>query len=161
SSGKLYVLVGNDWEGYWPATTWLSENGFREDLPLAETQRGTAFEVWSLVGEASERFVLPTQVMLAARSLGRNDGKSHFRAVQRDTRKDCVPERTLNPAGRERLVRPPTRHLLIATRPGCGLWSMFFQVVGLIRYAECHDLEPVVYFNDATCWWSPDGYNSS
>jgi hypothetical protein len=161
SSGKLYVLVGNDWEGYWPATTWLSDNGFREDLPLVETQRGTAFEVWSLVGEAGERFVLPTQVMLAARSLVRNDGQRHFRAVQRDARKDCVLERTLNPAGRERLVRPPTRHLLIATRPGCGLWSMFFQVVGLIRYAKAHDLEPVVYFNDATCWWSPDGCNGS
>jgi hypothetical protein len=53
------------------------------------------------------------------------------------------------------------RHLLIATRPGCGLWSMFFEVVGLIRHAERHGLEPVVYFNGATCWWSPDGYNGS
>jgi len=53
------------------------------------------------------------------------------------------------------------RHLLIATRAGCGLWSMFFQVVGLIRYAERHGLEPVVYFNDATCWWTHDGYNGS
>jgi hypothetical protein len=54
-----------------------------------------------------------------------------------------------------------SRHLLIATRARCGLWSMFFQVVGLIRYAERHGLEPVVYFNGATCWWSPDGYNGS
>lgn len=38
---------------------------------------------------------------------------------------------------------------------------MFFQVVGLIRYAERHGLEPVVYFNEATCWWGPDGYNGS
>jgi hypothetical protein len=38
---------------------------------------------------------------------------------------------------------------------------MFFQVVGLIRHAERHGLEPVVYFNDATCWWSHDGYNGS
>jgi hypothetical protein len=38
---------------------------------------------------------------------------------------------------------------------------MFFQVVGLIRYAEQHGLEPVVYFNDATCWWGSDGYNGS
>jgi hypothetical protein len=50
-------------------------------------------------------------------------------------------------------------HLLIATRAGCGLWSMFFQVIGLIRYAEQHRLEPVVYFNAHTCWWSPEGYN--
>jgi hypothetical protein len=131
--GKMYALVGNDWEGYWPATTWLSENGFREDLPLVETQRGTAFEVWSLVGEAGERFILPTQIMLAADRL----------------------------VGWKRVVRLPTRHLLIATRPGCGLWSMFFEVIGLIRYAERHDLEPVVYFNDATCWWSQDGHNGS
>lgn len=131
--GKLYALVGNDWEGYWPATTWLSENGFREDLPLVETRRGTAFEAWSLAGEAGERFVLPTQVMLAADRLVLNN-------VQR---------------------RSPTRHLLIATRPGCGLWSMFFEVIGLIRYAERHGLEPVVYFNDQTCWWSQDGHNGS
>jgi hypothetical protein len=79
TSGKLYVLVGNDWEGYWPATTWLSEKGFKEDLPLVETQRGTAFEVWSLVGEAGECFVLPTQVMLAADRLVGIDGQRHSR----------------------------------------------------------------------------------
>lgn len=77
--GKLYVLVGNDWEGYYPATTWLSEQGFKEDLPLVETRRGTAFEVWSLVGGASGRFVLPTQVMLAAARLVKNDGQRHSR----------------------------------------------------------------------------------
>ena len=54
-----------------------------------------------------------------------------------------------------------SRHLLIATRPDCGLWSMFFQVIGLLRYAERHGLEPVVYFNAGTCWWDPDGYNGS
>ena len=37
---------------------------------------------------------------------------------------------------------------------------MFFQVVGLIRYAERHGLEPVVYFNAATCWWNHE-YNGS
>jgi 2-O-methyltransferase len=66
TAGKLYALVGNDWEGYYPATTWLVEEGFKEDLPLVETRRGNAFEVWSLVGEAGRRFVIPTQVMLAA-----------------------------------------------------------------------------------------------
>ena len=38
---------------------------------------------------------------------------------------------------------------------------MFFQVVGLIRYAEWHGLEPIVYFNRTTCWWSDEGYNGS
>ncbi|HEX6464417.1 MAG TPA: hypothetical protein VFZ98_08190 [Vicinamibacterales bacterium] len=51
--------------------------------------------------------------------------------------------------------------MLIATRPGCGLWSMFFQVIGLVRYAERYGLEPVVYFNAGTCWWSADGHNGS
>jgi hypothetical protein len=55
----------------------------------------------------------------------------------------------------------PSRHLLIAARHNCGLWSMFFQVIGLIRYAERHGLEPVVYFNQGTCWWSHNGYNGS
>lgn len=54
-----------------------------------------------------------------------------------------------------------TRHLLIATRASCGLWSMFFQVIGLIRHAEREGLEPVVYFNAGTCWWSQEGYNGS
>jgi len=75
TSGKLYVLVGNDWDGYYPATEWLSEHGFRENLPQVETRRGTGFEVWSLAGEAGERFVLPTQVMLAAERLVRNNGR--------------------------------------------------------------------------------------
>jgi hypothetical protein len=136
---KLYVLVGTDWEGYWPATTWLIDKGFKENLPPAETRRGTAFEVWSLTGEAGDRFVLPTQVMLAARDLVKDDGQSR----------------------RKRVAPPPTRHLLIAPRHKTGLWSMFFQVIGLIRYAERHGLEPVVYFNEATCWWSREGYNGS
>jgi hypothetical protein len=69
--GKLYVLVGNDWYGYYPASAWLRQAGFREELPLVETQRGTGFEVWSLVGDTGESFLLPTQVMLAARQLVR------------------------------------------------------------------------------------------
>ena len=146
SSGKLYVLVGNDWTGHHLATEWLSHTGFREALPLVETQSKTGFEIWSLVAEAGEHFVLPTQVMLAANGLVRNNGQHNFR----------VAERLAEPA-----VAPPGRHLVIATRHNCGLWSMFFQVIGLIRYAERHGLEPVVYFNDATCWWSPDGYNGS
>src|SRR5436190_13960485 len=53
------------------------------------------------------------------------------------------------------------RHLLIAARADCGLWSMFFQVIGLIRYAERCGLEPIVYFNAATCWWCEGGYHGS
>jgi Glycosyl transferase family 2 len=66
TTGKLYVLVGNDWDGSSSATAWLGQTGFREGLPVLTTRRGTGFEVWSLVGEAGERFVLPTQVMLVA-----------------------------------------------------------------------------------------------
>ena len=161
TAGKLYALVGNDWDGYWPLTTWLSEHGFREDLPSVETWRGTGFEVWSLVGEAGGRFVLPTQVMLAADRLVVSNGQHHFRAADADGSNDCITGRCLDPNGRERAPRTPARHLLISARHNCGLWSSFFQVVGLIRYAERHDLEPVVYFNDAACWWSQDGYNGS
>jgi hypothetical protein len=142
----LYVLVGNDWAGHQLNIEWLSQNGFREALPLVETQSKTGFEIWSLVAEAGEHFVLPTQVILAANGLVRNNGQHNL----------CVPERRTEAA-----VSVPARHLLIAARHNCGLWSMFFQVIGLIRYAERHGLEPVVYFNDATCWWSPDGYNGS
>lgn len=71
TQGKLYVLVGNDWHGYERATQWLWEMGFKERLPLVETERGTGFEVWSLVAEAGERFTIPTQVMLVADKLVR------------------------------------------------------------------------------------------
>ncbi len=73
SAGKLFVLVGTDWEGYGPASTWLREVGVREPLPLVETLRGTAFEVWSLLGETGERFVIPTQVMLVSDHLERRE----------------------------------------------------------------------------------------
>jgi hypothetical protein len=66
TAGKLYVLVGDDWGGQYMATEWLRRMGFREGLPKVKTARGSGFEVWSLAGEAGERFVLPTQVMLAA-----------------------------------------------------------------------------------------------
>jgi len=69
--GKLYVLVGNDWEGHEPATAWLYQTGFRESVPAIQTQKGTGFEVWSLVGEPGDRYVLPTQVMLVADHLVR------------------------------------------------------------------------------------------
>jgi hypothetical protein len=155
--GKLYVLVGNDWAGYHTNTEWLSQQGFREDLPLVETEVRTGFEIWSLVAQAGERFVLPTQVMLAANELVKTNG--HF--AKAESSKACSDDRCLNPNGRARAARASTRHLLIAPRHNCGLWSSFFQVIGLIRYAERQGLEPVVYFNAATCWWSPEGYNGS
>lgn len=169
SSGKLYVLVGTDWDGHRPSTEWLMSRGFREALPLVETERQTAFEVWSIVAEAGERFVLPTQVMLAANCLISSNGQQQSAVAEPQpgsASEDSPMELAPNPAGSdysraEGIVRPPTRHLLIAARYNCGLWSMFFQVIGLIRYAERHGLEPVVYFNEATCWWSRDGYNGS
>jgi len=67
--GKLYVLVGTDWDGYHPATAFLRRHGYREPLPCVRTRSGTGFEVWSLVGEMGETVELPTQVMLVAREL--------------------------------------------------------------------------------------------
>lgn len=75
TSGKLYVLVGNDWAGHYANTEWLRHTGFREALPLVETESKTGFEIWSLVAEAGERFVLPTQLMLAAGELVRNSDR--------------------------------------------------------------------------------------
>jgi hypothetical protein len=69
TAGKIYVLVGNDWYGHLPATEWLNKNGYKEDIALVETEAGTGFEVWSLLAEAGERFVIPTQVLLVADSL--------------------------------------------------------------------------------------------
>jgi hypothetical protein len=69
--GKLYVLVGNDWDGHRIATAWLSEAGKRETIPAVVTRKATGFDVWSLTGEAGDRMVLPTQVMLVAEHLER------------------------------------------------------------------------------------------
>jgi hypothetical protein len=69
--GKLFVLVGDDWDGYGPAREWLAEHGFDERLPRVETSADSGFEVWSLVGGEGERFVIPTQVMLAGKRLVR------------------------------------------------------------------------------------------
>jgi hypothetical protein len=71
TSGKLFVLVGNDWYGSSTARDWLAGAGFDEQLPLVETGNGVGFETWSLVGEAGDVFVVPTQVMLAAERLVR------------------------------------------------------------------------------------------
>jgi hypothetical protein len=70
-AGKLYVLVGTDWDGYYPASAWLSGKGTKEILPLVTTARGTAFEVWSLLGGTGERLVIPTQVVLVGDRLVR------------------------------------------------------------------------------------------
>jgi hypothetical protein len=69
--GKLFVLVGDDWWGCDSARGWLAENGFYERLPHVETAVGTGFEVWSLLGEPGDRFVVPTQVMLVGERLAR------------------------------------------------------------------------------------------
>jgi hypothetical protein len=74
TAGKLFVLAGNDWDGYHVAREWLAEHGYDERLPPADTVDGAGFEVWSLVGRAGDRFVLPTQVMLVADRLRRRRG---------------------------------------------------------------------------------------
>jgi len=84
SAGKVYVLVGTDWGGHGPATDWLRQVGYKENLSLARTERGTAFEVWSLVAEAGERFVIPTQVMLVSDHLVKRNGlDNHLYAAAR------------------------------------------------------------------------------
>lgn len=74
TAGKLFVLAGNDWYGYHGAREWLAEHGYDERLPSADTVDGAGFEVWSLVGRAGDRFVVPTQVMLVADRLRRSRG---------------------------------------------------------------------------------------
>lgn len=66
SSGRVYVLAGTDWDGYYFATAWLGGNGEAEPMPLVETCHRPAFEVWSLLGERGDQFVVPTQVMLVS-----------------------------------------------------------------------------------------------
>jgi hypothetical protein len=68
SPGKLYVLVGTDWEGRAPLTSVMDFVGVREPMPPLQTPVG-GFEVWSLEREAGDRMVLPTQAMLVAREL--------------------------------------------------------------------------------------------
>ena len=86
SAGKLYVLVGTDWGGHEPATNWLRQTGYKEDLSLARTGRDTAFEIWSLVAEAGERFVIPTQVMLVSDHLVKRMGLDNISSVVRTIR---------------------------------------------------------------------------
>jgi hypothetical protein len=69
SAGRLCVLAGTDWYGYYPATEWLRHVAAVEPLPLVETCHRPAFEVWSLRGEAGDRHVAPTQVALVAAHL--------------------------------------------------------------------------------------------
>jgi FkbM family methyltransferase len=81
TSGKLFILVGNDWDGYVQATEWMGQNGVRENLKLLETQYSIGFEVWSLTAEAGQRFIIPTQVMLVSTHLTKVDftARHHFR----------------------------------------------------------------------------------
>lgn len=71
SGGRVYVLAGTDWDGYYAATEWLGRHGRPEALPFVETQRRPAFEAWSLTGERDQQFVIPTQVMLVSDHLER------------------------------------------------------------------------------------------
>ena len=69
--GKLYVLAGDDWDGFDVARAWAAKHGFHERLQRVETATGAGFEVWSVVGEVGDRFAAPTQVMLVGRRLVR------------------------------------------------------------------------------------------
>jgi hypothetical protein len=69
SAGRLYVLAAPGWEGYASAVAFLDDAGWREPMDPLRTATGTVFEPWSLAGEAGERLVVPTQVMLASAEL--------------------------------------------------------------------------------------------
>ncbi|HEX6463612.1 MAG TPA: hypothetical protein VFZ98_04140, partial [Vicinamibacterales bacterium] len=69
SAGRVCVLAGTGWYGYFAAAEWLREIADAEPLPLVETSHRPAFEVWSLKGDAGDRFVSPTQVALVAAHL--------------------------------------------------------------------------------------------
>jgi hypothetical protein len=71
SPGRVYVLAGTDWHGYYSAADWLTTTAKPEAMPLVETCDRPAFEVWSLVGKKGDRFVAPTQVMLVSDDLER------------------------------------------------------------------------------------------
>jgi hypothetical protein len=71
SPGQVYVLVGIDWHGYYPATDWLTRAGRLERMPLVESCGRPAFEVWSLRGVPGDRLTVPTQVMLVSDHLER------------------------------------------------------------------------------------------
>ena len=66
SSGRVYVLIGTDWDGYYVAAAWLGGIGEAEPMSFVETCNRPAFEVWSLLGERGDHFVVPTQVMLVS-----------------------------------------------------------------------------------------------
>jgi hypothetical protein len=73
--------------------------GYKEDLSVARTSRGNAFEIWSLVAGAGERFVIPTQVMLVADHLVKRDGAqdSSHSAARLATNDSIVALTTLSP----------------------------------------------------------------
>lgn len=73
TSGRVYVLAGTDWNGYYIATAWLGGNGEPAPTPFVETGHRRAFEVWSLLGERGDQFVIPTQVMLVSDFLEQRD----------------------------------------------------------------------------------------
>jgi hypothetical protein len=69
SKGKLFVLAAPGWGGYAIAAAFLDDAGWREPIDALRTRDGTTFEIWSLAAGASERLVVPTQVMLAAEQI--------------------------------------------------------------------------------------------
>jgi FkbM family methyltransferase len=144
TAGKLYVLVGNDWDGSRSAVAWLSQAGFREELPLVDTGQGTGFEVWSLVAETGERFVLPTQVMLVADDLSRGGGEPHgFANVAEGGRPRLAPETifalTSLPLARDRA--PIVRHCIASWRAAGLQVRAFNHPAEVPELARLYDVE--------------------
>jgi FkbM family methyltransferase len=105
TGGKLYVLVGDDWDGARAAATWLSAVGFKEPLPPARTRDGPGFTVWSLVGAAGEHFVIPTQVMLVARDLINSYCARGAPVSEASVKREPIFALTSLPPGRDAVAR--------------------------------------------------------
>ncbi len=146
TSGTLFVLCGTEWDGGQAMIRQLASLGHRTAIIPLPTAANTSFEVFSLHGAAGDRVTFPTQVMLVAKRLSRA-GESSGRERQAPH-----PE---GPANSHACV------LVSAARPGCGMFSMFFQVLGHLQLAERDGLIPVVYLNRHVCYWDDAGQNGA
>ena len=139
TSGSLYVLCGTDWKGGQETSRELATLG--HDTPFAplSTTENTAFDVFRVHGTAGQRITYATQVMLVAKELTPSSGPAAAPAP---------------PDGGSGI-------LLSVARPGCGFFSMFFQVLGHLRVAERDLLTPIVYFNRHVTFWNDAGPNGA
>jgi hypothetical protein len=56
---------------------------------------------------------------------------------------------------------PAERVLIVLARPGCGFFSLFFQVVGQLERCRRAGTVPLVYFNRQCTYWCEAGYRGA